>query len=141
MILFVLWTAGSLLGATNVGAERCKLCHRAVYESWKATPHGKAAPSGPAEPTGKDERCLSCHATGPEKLPAVQCEACHGPGSQYSLPEVMIDPEKAAMAGLVRPTLVTCERCHENDEPQHKGTLEMPGRNDWTRFLHVMKDP
>jgi hypothetical protein len=135
VILLVLWTAGSLLGATNVGAERCKLCHRAVYESWKATPHGKEAPPS------IEERCLSCHATGPEKLAAVQCEACHGPGSRYSLPEVMIDPEKAAMAGLVRPTLVICERCHENDEPGHEGSLTMPGRNDWARFLHVMKDP
>jgi hypothetical protein len=135
VILFVLWTAGSLLAATNVGAVRCKLCHRAVFESWQATPHGKAAPSD------FEGRCLSCHATEPEKLPAVQCEACHGPGSDYSLPEVMIDPEKAAMAGLVRPTLVTCERCHENDEPQHKGSLVMPGRNEWSHFLHVMKDP
>jgi hypothetical protein len=135
VILFVLWTAGSLLGAVNVGAERCKLCHRAVFESWQATPHGKAAPSD------FEGRCLACHATGPEKLPAVQCEACHGPGSDYSPPEVMIDPEKAAMAGLVRPTLVTCERCHENDEPRHKGSLVMPGRNEWSRFLHLMKDP
>jgi Cytochrome c7 and related cytochrome c len=135
VILFVLWTAGSILAASNVGAERCKLCHRAIYESWKATPHAKEAPSA------FEGRCLSCHATGNEKLPAVQCEACHGPGSEYSLPEVMIDPEKAEMAGLVRPTLVTCERCHENDEPRHKGTLVMPGRNEWSRFLHAMKDP
>jgi hypothetical protein len=92
VILLVLSAAGLLLGATNVGAERCKLCHRDIYRSWAATPHANAAPSD------FEERCLACHATEVGKLPAVQCEACHGPGSDYAQPEVMIDPEKAAMA-------------------------------------------
>ena len=133
MILFVLLVAGTFLaaaaspegnGASYVGAERCKLCHRSVYQSWAATPHANRAPSA------FEERCLLCHATGKERLPAVQCEACHGPGSDYSPPEVMIDPEKAAMAGLVRPTLVVCERCHENDEPGHRGSLMLPERKE-----------
>ena len=51
----------------------------------------------------------------------------------------MIDPEKAAMAGLVRPTLVICERCHENEEPGHRGTFLMPEQNQWTRWIHEMK--
>ena len=145
MILFVLLAAGSFLaaaassegnGASYVGAERCKLCHRSVYESWEATPHSREE-----VPLDAGDRCFSCHATEARKLPAVQCEACHGPGSDYSPPEVMIDPEKAAMAGLVRPNLVVCERCHENDEPGHRGKFAMPERNEWTRWIHEMKDP
>jgi len=145
VILFVLLAAGSFLaaaassegnGASYVGAERCKLCHRSVYESWAATPHARAE-----VPLDAGDRCFSCHATEARKLPAVQCEACHGPGSDYSPPEVMIDPEKAAMAGLVRPNLVVCERCHENDEPGHRGKFAMPERSEWTRWIHEMKDP
>lgn len=136
MILFVLWAAGSLLGATPVGAESCKLCHRSLYRSWAATPHAQTR-----VPPGGQDRCLTCHATDGRKLPAVQCESCHGPGSDYSPPEVMIDPEKAEMAGLVRPSIVVCERCHENDEPGHRGKLSMPERNDWARWIHEMKDP
>ncbi len=135
MILFVLSAAGSLLGASYVGGESCRLCHRAIYESWEKTPHAKAPPSA------FEERCLSCHATEGRKLPAIQCEACHGPGSDYSPPEVMIDPEKAAMAGLVRPSIVVCERCHENDEPGHRGALAMPQRSEWPLWIHEMKDP
>ena len=79
---------------------------------------------------------LPRHATETRKLPAVQCEACHGPGSDYSPPEVMIDPEKAAMAGLVRPSIVVCERCHENEEPGHRGNSMMPQQSEWTRWIH-----
>lgn len=130
-------TAASPAGkASTVGAERCKLCHRSVYESWEATPHARHLPAA-----GGEERCLSCHATGERRLPGVQCEACHGPGSDYSPPEVMIDPEKAAMAGLVRPSVVVCERCHENEEPGHRGKLVMPERNEWSRWIHAIEDP
>ena len=145
MILFVLWAAGSFLaagaspaenGASYVGGERCKLCHRSVFQSWAATPHARTE-----IPPDAGDRCFSCHDTEARRLPAVQCEACHGPGSDYSPPEVMIDPEKAAMAGLIRPSVVVCERCHENEEPGHRGKLVMPERNDWPRWIHEMKDP
>jgi hypothetical protein len=53
----------------------------------------------------------------------------------------MIDPEKREMAGLVRPSVVVCERCHENQEPGHRGRLVMPERNEWTLWIHEMKEP
>jgi hypothetical protein len=53
----------------------------------------------------------------------------------------MIDPEKAEMAGLVRPSLVVCERCHENDEPGHRRSLVIPERNEWRRWIHEVKNP
>jgi len=136
--VILLAVAASLAGggASYVGAERCKLCHRSVYQSWAATPHARAV-----EPPEAEARCFACHGTDEGKLAAVQCEACHGPGSDYSPPEVMIDPEKAEMAGLVRPSVVVCERCHENGEPGHRGELRMPERNEWPRWIHEMKDP
>jgi hypothetical protein len=145
VILLVLLAAGTFLataaspegeGASYVGAERCKLCHRSLYESWSATPHARIA-----VPTDAADRCFSCHDTVARSLPAVQCEACHGPGSDYSPPEVMIDAEKAAMAGLVRPSIVVCERCHENEEPGHRGKLVMPEEEEWIRWIHEMGAP
>ncbi|MGH9323219.1 MAG: hypothetical protein ACRD3V_25465, partial [Vicinamibacteria bacterium] len=108
------------------------------YESWASTPHARAGQSLPASSA---ERCLTCHATDGTKLASVQCEACHGPGSDYSAPEVMIDLEKAAMAGLLRPSIVLCERCHENDEPDHRGELRMPPRAEWHFWIHGVRNP
>jgi hypothetical protein len=140
VILLSLWAYGLFLiggaGASYVGGERCKLCHRTLYESWSATSHGRSQIALAGE-----ERCLSCHATSGRALPAVQCEACHGPGSDYLPAEIMIDPEKAAMAGLVRPSIVICERCHENEEEGHRGRLRMPERSEWPRWIHRMGDP
>jgi len=65
--------------------------------------------------------CLGCHATGAhvetwEKdetffvEDGVQCEKCHGPGSEYM--EVMRDREKAMKAGLMFPSMEDCMNCH-----------------------------
>ena len=69
-----------------------------------------------------DPECLSCHATGygepfSEKttvkdLRGVQCEACHGPGSEYKSMRVMKDPKLARKNGLLDITRETCLRCH-----------------------------
>jgi hypothetical protein len=137
---YIVWAGALLLdamaaGASYVGAEKCKLCHRAVYESWARTAHARASEStAPAE-----ERCLSCHATRGRELPGVSCESCHGPGSDYSAPEVMIDPEKAEMAGLIRLSIEVCERCHENDEPDHRRGFAMPERDAWSAAIHDVK--
>jgi hypothetical protein len=126
-------------GASYVGAERCKLCHRAVFESWTRTAHARAGDALANVATPGDERCLSCHATARAEFRGVQCESCHGPGSDYSAPEVMIDPDKAEMAGLVRPSIAVCERCHENDEPEHRRGFVMPGPDDWAATIHDVK--
>ena len=55
--------------------------------------------------------CLGCHATAAEAEPwerdptfaiedGMQCEKCHGPGSEYATAEVMTDREAAIKAGL-----------------------------------------
>lgn len=134
-----LWIGGVLLlgassGARFVGAEACKLCHRSLYESWESTPHRFASekvPIGPGE-----AGCLECHATRDRELAGVQCEACHGPGSAYSAPEVMIDVEKAILAGLVLPAAGACGRCHENAEPGHRNTLPSIDPAELSRFIH-----
>ena len=42
----------------------------------------------------------------------MQCEKCHGPGSEYMDERVMRDPEAARRAGLRRFTKRDCAVCH-----------------------------
>ena len=42
----------------------------------------------------------------------VQCEMCHGPGSEYMDEDVMMDREAAMRAGLKMPTKEDCLNCH-----------------------------
>ena len=74
-----------------------------IFEAWSATPHSKAfAALGEANQTNK--ACLGCHTTGSGKamaagktdkdLQGVQCEACHGPGSEYKAMAIMKDKEQ-----------------------------------------------
>ena len=69
--------------------------------------------AGIADEPEKAPVCLGCHATAAETEPwerdpafrledGVQCEKCHGPGSEYMAEKVMRDPEAARRAGLRR---------------------------------------
>jgi cytochrome c553 len=79
----------SVTAADNVGAEKCKMCHKAQYKSWAASKHAAADPK-------------------------TECETCHGPGSDYKSMKVMKDPTAAKAAGLILPTKATCtEKCHK----------------------------
>jgi hypothetical protein len=105
---------------TNIGAEKCgKMCHKVQYNSWLETKHAKAWETLQASPD-KDEKCEKCHITGTKDFPGVQCEACHGPGSEYKSMSVMKDPEKAKAAGLKAPDEAACKGCHNTESPTYK---------------------
>lgn len=74
-------------GLTRIGAEKCKTCHKVQFASWLQTAHAR-------------------------RTPPLDCEGCHGPGSEYKPLAVMKDPAKAKAAGLVMPTATFCARCH-----------------------------
>jgi len=105
---------------TYIGADKCKMCHKTEHASWLQTPHAKAFEKLKPEEQGKAE-CLKCHATGnTADFPGVQCEACHGAGSDYKSMKVMKDKEAAVAAGLIIPTEETCVGCHTgapHDQP------------------------
>ncbi len=82
-LLFVM----SASAATKVGAEKCKMCHKLQYDSWAASKHAA-------------------------QNPKVDCETCHGPGSDYSKMSVMKNPAAAKAAGLIMPTMADCAKCH-----------------------------
>lgn len=107
---------------TYVGAEKCKMCHKVQYESWVAIgTHSKALEKAKASTNPKfDPSCLGCHSTNKsETAKGVECEACHGAGSDYKALSVMKDKAKAVAAGLVVPTEQTCAGCHDGKD-HHK---------------------
>jgi nitrate/TMAO reductase-like tetraheme cytochrome c subunit len=107
-------SAGLVIAADYIGVSKCKLCHKLQYDSWSKLAHAKALEAVPEADRSKPE-CLKCHATGGQAdLPGVQCEACHGPGSEYKSIKVMKDKDAALAAGLVLPDEKTCKGCHEN---------------------------
>jgi len=111
-----------------VGEAKCKLCHKDVHTSWLATKHAKAYDVLSDEEKKKPE-CVKCHITGTtaagELLEGVQCEACHGPGSEYKSATIMnkkkweADPagqlKLAQEKGLIVPKAEDCVRCHTKE--------------------------
>ncbi|OIO39842.1 MAG: hypothetical protein AUJ75_00765 [Candidatus Omnitrophica bacterium CG1_02_49_10] len=133
-----------------VGVKKCSMCHKSEskgnqYGQWLSTEHAKAyerLASPEAAETAKAAgvsgnpqeapQCLKCHVTGYEKDGAlleegfakedgVQCEACHGAGSDYKAMSTMKDKEKAIAAGLTVPTKEVCIKCHNAQSPNYKG--------------------
>lgn len=72
-------------GHAAVGAAACRMCHRVQHDSWAASAHAKKG---------------------------LDCEACHGNGSDYKAMAVMKNPAAAKAAGLVTPTPDFCRKCH-----------------------------
>ncbi|HFC54453.1 MAG TPA: hypothetical protein ENJ43_08485 [Gammaproteobacteria bacterium] len=78
-----------------VGNTKCRLCHREFFVGRKKDPHIYAFERLLATKHNKNSRCLGCHTTGfgvesgfvsfeqTPKLVGVQCEGCHGPGSEH----------------------------------------------------------
>lgn len=124
-----------------IGAQECASCHDdpatgAQFSKWRLTAHAGAYAalelpeskeivrlSGLTEEPTKSRQCLGCHATASETedwekaegfslKDGLQCEACHGAGSEYAPEEIMLDPKKAMMHGLKMPTKDDCMLCH-----------------------------
>ena len=108
---------------------------------WKLLASDKAkelaTARGIADPQQAEE-CLTCHVTaygadsthfatpraGKEGFVVahgVQCEACHGPGSDYKSRKAMKDQEASIAAGLVIPDEALCLTCHNDKSPTFTG--------------------
>ncbi len=125
------------------GSTACGACHQSPemgyqFSKWRMSEHANAyAVLGTdrgkkiAQEMGEEgnpltaQSCLKCHTTFAHDLSGgvtssydvfegVGCEACHGPGSEYSREALMRDPQKAAHAGLKEVNPQTCLACHEN---------------------------
>ncbi len=127
--------------AVFVGAAACGSCHDGPemghqYSKWLLTRHARAYASlslpearqiadlsGIPGDAHDSPMCLGCHATASDVEPwrrdagfrigdGVQCEMCHGAGSEYMTMETMMDRQAAMMAGLTMPDRQTCMKCH-----------------------------
>ncbi len=107
-----------------VGSRACAACHEGKhagnqYSHWLMSRHAQAWAelarpeakemarlSGITDVPERSPICLGCHATAAETEDwerdadfrledGVQCEKCHGPGSEYMDHDVMRDPEAA----------------------------------------------
>jgi hypothetical protein len=85
--VFAIVSALAWAAPTKIGPEKCKMCHKLQFDSWSASKHAKADP-------------------------VVDCETCHGPGSDYKTIPVMKNLENAKKAGLIIPTKTDCAKCH-----------------------------
>ncbi len=137
----------------GMGYQQCKwlLSAHASAHASLATPEAKriAVLSGEPQPPQEAALCLGCHATGAqaedwEKDPTfrmengVQCEKCHGPGSEYMPLEVMTQPAAARRAGLKMPTKEDCMNCHK-EKGSHvavHGKPEIDINKAWEEIAH-----
>jgi len=147
-----------------VGVDACAPCHKTEkqgkqLEIWKNSQHSKAYQTlqtekadAIAKEKGSDkaavetEACLKCHAVGynvaselVEKKfkveDGVQCETCHGAGSEYKSLKVMKNKEEAIKNGLLIHEDITkfCVTCHNSESPTYK---EFDFETYWAKIKH-----
>ncbi|MEO8230652.1 MAG: cytochrome c family protein [Ignavibacteriota bacterium] len=135
-----------------VGVKLCGMCHKTEavgkqYVIWENSKHAhayKTLTTAEADQVAKEkgyttkavetEECLKCHVTG-YKVDAslftdkfnisdgIQCEACHGPGSDYKSKKIMEDKKLAVENGLkiYESPEQLCVTCHNEESPSFKG--------------------
>ena len=152
--LLLPWLRGATQKPVYVGARVCGECHtgKAIgnqFSLWLNSKHSRAwaalarpeakqiaTISGLRQEPQEAAICIGCHA--PAGLAedwekddtfrledGMQCEACHGPGSEYASEEVMRDPQAARKAGLKMPGPDDCTTCHI-EKGSHVAVLKSP---------------
>lgn len=147
-----------------IGVEACGMCHKTDKQGnqlsiWKETRHANAFKTlqsdkaneiakelGHPTPAAETEACLKCHVSGMNLdaslldkkfnlADGVQCETCHGPGSNYKSLKVMKDRELAVANGLKvydnKEDL--CVKCHNEESPTFK---PMDFSEAWEKIKH-----
>jgi excinuclease UvrABC ATPase subunit len=134
-----------------VGVSKCGTCHKSEsagkqLDIWQNSKHSQAwktLESPEADKIAKDKgfdtkasetpACIKCHVLGKDldpseftetfdKTQGVQCETCHGAGSEYKAMSIMKDKPKAIENGLVMTSgEAACTGCHNSDSPSFKG--------------------
>ena len=104
--------------ADFVGVNACKSCHFEQHEQWKTTSHASAFNTLLDARRHYQPECVVCHVTGmghasgymmgdlKHSLVNVQCEMCHGPGSNH-----IKNPGNVRMIRTPKERL--CTTCHD----------------------------
>jgi excinuclease UvrABC ATPase subunit len=149
-----------------VGVKKCAgMCHKGdskgnQLEIWQDSKHSQAftvlqspeadkiaQDKGFQTPAAETPQCIKCHVLGKDIDPAeledtfdktqgVQCETCHGPGSEYKKITIMKDKEKAMANGLIMhdDKQAFCTTCHNSDSPTFK---EFNVDEAWAKIQHT----
>jgi len=136
-----------------VGVTKCVgACHKTESQGkqldiWKNSAHANAYKTletdeankiaqekGFSTPAAETPECIKCHILSKEidpseltetfdKTEGVQCESCHGPGSDYMKLSIMKDKQKSIENGLFVPDNKEefCIGCHNDQSPTFKG--------------------
>jgi len=147
-----------------IGVASCGMCHKSEKQGnqlgvWEKSMHSKAYATLKTEKANniakekgfstaavETEACLKCHTSGYNvaaefKGPkfkvedGVQCETCHGPGSDYKTIKVMKDRELAIKNGLEmhENTEEFCKSCHNPESPTF---VEFNFKESWDKIKH-----
>lgn len=149
--------------AQFIGAKKCGTCHKSAKQGeqlkiWEASAHAKAfatLKTAKADEIAKGKglgkaaeakECLTCHVTGLGKdadksfsmEDGVQCEACHGAGSEYKDMKTMKDHAKAVAAGMTEykddaAIEKQCKTCHNEKSPTFK---KFVFKESWAKIAH-----
>lgn len=149
---FSLYKTNYFTGSKYVGVKTCGMCHKKEsvgqqLKIWQESKHAQAyktLQTEEADKIAKDKgfktkaadtpECLKCHVSGYDVDPSllgnkfkiedgVQCETCHGPGSEYKSKKVMKDKKLAVEKGLMLYDNIEklCVKCHNEESPVYKG--------------------
>ncbi len=149
-----------------VGVDKCAgMCHKGdakgrQLEIWQDSKHSQAFKNlqtpeadkiaqdkGFTTPAAETPQCIKCHVLGKDidateledtfdKTQGVQCETCHGPGSEYKKITIMKDKQKAMDNGLIIHTEkeAFCVTCHNADSPTFKS---FNYDEAWAKIVHT----
>jgi len=150
-----------------IGAKACGKCHKSEKQGkqlsiWKESLHAHAyvvlkteEAAAVAKEMGFDkspselQECLVCHASGYDVNETqlgkgfniedgVQCETCHGAGSEYKSLKIMKNRDLAVKNGLVKVfegTEEFCRSCHNPDSPTYSG---FEFETMWAKIEHYL---
>jgi hypothetical protein len=143
--------------AKFVGSKTCGMCHKSEKQGlqlkiWTDSKHAQAyktlltpkadeiAMKKGGKKAVETPECLKCH-VGEKALvesafkeDGVQCETCHGAGSEYKSMPVMKNKEEAVKKGLIVPEGEKfCKTCHNPASPSFK---EFKYAEMWKKIAH-----
>jgi hypothetical protein len=155
-----------------VGVSKCKTCHKSAKQGeqlgkWEASKHASAYKTLLTEEAAKIAKdkgldkapneapeCLKCHVTGHDADASmkaesfamedgVQCESCHGAGSDYRKKSIMKSREESIKNGMAAILVEDgsaeklCITCHNKESPTYEG---FEFKEMWTKIAHPVPE-
>jgi 5'-nucleotidase / UDP-sugar diphosphatase len=108
-------TQAQITGDRYLGEQNCRRCHEAEFEKVSKHPHAHALETLTKNQRDATPECLPCHVVGmgssggfvskqgTPHMANVQCESCHGMGTQHPTDGAIVGPD-------------VCMRCHTHEQ-------------------------